>query len=159
MRPDRGVLETHLYLREESMRQSFEGLLSVWRHISLVCEGMLEQYGLGMAHYRILFLVGSHKAVLPSELCMRLGITKQSLGRALGDLKNKGLIEQRNDEKDRRRRPVFLTETGKEVEARLFAGIRHVMMAAYRQVDGTAVDGFRRVLRAIELSGQTALAD
>lgn len=144
------VADAHLYLREDSIRQSFEGFLVVWRYLSLACEKGLGRYGLGPAHHRILFLVGSHEGLLPSELCRRLGITKQSLGRALGELREKKLVEQREDDADRRRRPVYLTDEGKQLEAELFSAIRTVLTQAYRRVDGAAVDGFRRVLRAVE---------
>lgn len=145
----RTMVDAHLYLREHSIRQSFEGLLAVWRSLSCACEKRLERHGLGPAHHRIMFLVGSHEGLLPSELCRRLGITKQSLGRALGELKDKKLVEQKEDEADRRKRPIFLTEEGRQLEGELFASIRTVLTQAYRQVDGAAVDGFRRVLHAV----------
>lgn len=145
--------EAHLYLREESIRQSFEGLLSMWRCLSLACEEGLAHHGLGPAHHRILFMLGCHEGLLPSALCAKLGITKQSLGRALGELKAKALVEQREDHDDKRRRPVFLTAKGQELERELFGAIRAVVTQAYKQVDGTAVDGFRRVLRAVETLG------
>lgn len=149
----RTMVDAHLYLREHSIRQSFEGLLAVWRSLSCACEETLGGHGLGPAHHRIMFLLGSHEGLLPSELCRRLGITKQSLGRALGELKEKKLVEQREDEEDRRKRPIFLTDEGKELEAELFAAIRTVLTRAYRQVDGAAVDGFRRVLHAVANPG------
>ncbi len=149
------MVDAHLYLREHSIRQSFEGLLAVWRSLSCACEEGLGRYGLGPAHHRIMFLVGSHEGLLPSELCRRLGITKQSLGRALGELKERKLVEQREDKADRRKKPVFLTEEGRQLEGELFAAIRAVLTQAYRQVDGTAVDGFRRVLHAAGKAGQS----
>ncbi|MCX5614327.1 MarR family winged helix-turn-helix transcriptional regulator [Bombella saccharophila] len=144
------MMDAHLYLRENSIRQSFEGLLIMWRCLALACEEGLAQYGLGPAHHRILFMISCHEGLLPSELCTKLGITKQSLGRALGELKSKALVEQREDHNDKRRRPVFLTPKGKNLEQELFGAIRSVVTQAYKQVDGTAVDGFRRVLRAVE---------
>ncbi|MCL1513559.1 MarR family transcriptional regulator [Parasaccharibacter sp. TMW 2.1891] len=149
----RTMVDAHLYLRENSIRQSFEGLLALWRSLSAACEGGLDSHGLGPAHYRIMFFLGSHGGLLPSELCRRLGITKQSLGRALGELKAKKLVEQKQDEGDRRKRPVFLTDEGRQLEAELFAAIRTVLTRAYRQVDGAAVDGFRRVLHVAEYGG------
>lgn len=146
----RAMVETHLYLREDSIRQSFEGLLTMWRCLSLACEEGLAHHGLGPAHHRILFMLGSHEGLLPSTLCAKLGITKQSLGRALGELKDNALVEQREDGADKRRRPIFLTAKGKDLERELFGAIRAVVIQAYKQVDGNAVDGFRRVLRAVE---------
>lgn len=150
--------EAHLYLREAPMRQTFEAFLLAWRALNDVCEPLLAESGLGHAHHRILFLVGSHPDITPTVLLSRLGITKQSLGRALGDLKEKGFLEQYQDASDRRRKPIRLTSRGREVETQLFACVRDVMSDTYRQVDGQNVEGFRRVLNQMILyENSTAL--
>ncbi|MXV44631.1 MarR family transcriptional regulator [Saccharibacter sp. 17.LH.SD] len=141
--------EAQLYLREESMRQSFEAFLLASRRLHEVCRPLLEEYGLGAAHHRILFFVGSHEHITPTRLLERLGVTKQSLGRALNDLKQEGLLEQEKDAFDRRRKPLHLTSKGRDVEAKLFAQIREALSFSYRQVDGHGVESFRHVLRGI----------
>lgn len=144
--------ENQLYLREESVRTSFELLLLAWRRISADCDTHMAQFGIGAAHHRILFLVKSHPDLTPGRLQVMLGITKQSLGRALSDLKERKLVEQLHDEHDRRKRPLRLTEEGETLEKELFSLIREHLSAAYKRVDGTAVDGFRRVLKELYTS-------
>ncbi|GBQ04586.1 MarR family winged helix-turn-helix transcriptional regulator [Saccharibacter floricola] len=141
--------EAHLYLREAPMRQTFEAFMLAWRVLTEACEPVLAEYGLGRAHHRILFFVGSYTDITPSILLKRLGITKQSLGRALGELKAQNLLEQVNDKQDRRRKPIRLTAKGRDVESRLFASVRAVMTQSYRHVDGSQVEGFRSVLAAL----------
>lgn len=153
---DASAAEAHLYLREAPMRQTFEAFLLAWRTLHGVCAPVLDEYGLGHAHHRILFLVGSHANITPTMLLSRLGITKQSLGRALGDLKEQGLLEQHQDPLDRRRKPICLTTAGRDVEARLFACVRDVMSTTYRQVEGRHVDGFRRVLGCMMAPEETS---
>src|SRR3546814_9840892 len=55
-----------------------------------------------------------------SDLLRILGITKQSLGRVLNELSERGLIESRVGREDRRQRLLRLTPEGATLEAELF---------------------------------------
>ncbi|GBR48164.1 MULTISPECIES: MarR family winged helix-turn-helix transcriptional regulator [Neokomagataea] len=143
-------IAAHLYLREEQLRQSFEAQMMAWRRLNAECGALLRGKGLGHSHHRILFLVGSHPGITPGELLVALNITKQSLGRALGDLKDQALLVQERDARDARRRPLRLTPEGDSLEKALFQLMREVMIKAYREAGFTSVEGFRRVLMALQ---------
>lgn len=149
-RPEHASIAAHLYLREEQLRQSFEAQMMAWRRLNAECGALLRSKGLGHSHHRILFLVGSHPGMTPGELLLALNITKQSLGRALGDLKEQSLLVQERDERDARRRPLRLTPEGDSLEKSLFQLMRDVMSKAYREAGFTSVEGFRRVLLALQ---------
>ena len=140
----------HLYLREDRIRQSYEAMMLAWRTLNADCESLLREKELGPAHHRILFLTAAHPGITPTALLNSLGITKQSLGRALGDLRERRLLVQEEDRHDRRKRPLRLTETGEALERELFLMIREVMTRAYREAGMTAVEGFRRVLTPLQ---------
>lgn len=142
----------HLYLREEQIRQSYESLMLAWRSLNSECEAFLRENGLGAAHHRILFLVAAHPGITPSVLLSSLGITKQSLGRALGDLRERNLLIQEEDRHDRRKRPLKLTPHGEAIERQLFQLIREAMTRAYREAGVTAVEGFKRVLSPLQMA-------
>jgi len=150
---DSGAGSAHLYLREEQIRLACEALLLCWRDMQLVCEGALRDVQLGPAHHRILFLIATHEGTTMTELLRRLGITKQSLGRALGELVERGYVERHAGRGDRRRKPLTLTEKGASFERHLFDLQRVRFTAAYRSAGGMAVEGFRRVLSG--LCGET----
>ena len=78
-----------------------------------------------------------------------LRITKQSLARVLTTLVDEGYVAQAPGRSDRRQRLLTLTEAGRALERRLFERQRERLLAAYRDAGGPAVDGFRRVMRAI----------
>ena len=72
-----------------------------------------------------------------AQLLDILRITKQSLGRVLKDLIDKGYVFQKEGETDRRQRLLHLTEAGEELRQRLMAPqmsrIRRAAMVNLRQ--------------------------
>jgi DNA-binding MarR family transcriptional regulator len=70
-----------------------------------------------------------------------------------------GYVEQGKGKVDRRQRLLALTETGTALERRLFEAARERLAAAYREAGGPAVEGFRRVLRALTGESGPALVE
>jgi DNA-binding MarR family transcriptional regulator len=62
---------------------------------------------------------------------------------------NDGYVIQKPGTTDRRRRLLYLTETGSALESRLTAVQSRRFAAAYRRAGVDAVDGFQRVLRGL----------
>src|SRR3546814_10939855 len=106
----------------------------------------LAQQGLGRAHHRALYFISRQPVLTVSELLKLLAITKQSLGRVLNDLFERGYIQSTTGTRDRRQKLLHLTETGAELEAALFRDLREKMSAAYAQAGQGSVTGFWRVL-------------
>ncbi|MBM9402973.1 MarR family transcriptional regulator [Gluconacetobacter azotocaptans] len=138
-----------LFLREEEMRQAQELMILAWRDFDSVATPLLEALGLGHAHHRILQMVGRHPGIAVGELLDLLGITKQSLGRALGELQARGYVRQEVGRRDRRQRLLHLTPSGAGVERQLFDVQREKLMGVYRDVGAAAIEGFRRVMQGL----------
>ena len=139
----------HLFLREEQMRQAQDLLFFAYRDFTAAADRILEELGLGRAHHRALHFVGRQPGITVGDLLLILRITKQSLARVLTTLVEQGLVAQAQGRNDRRQRLLSLTEQGRALERRLFDSQRERLAAAYREAGGPAVDGFRRVMRAI----------
>jgi len=84
-------------------------------------DAILDTYGFGRAHHRVIHFVGRHPGMRVAELLDILRITKQSLARVLKELVERGFIVQRPGEADRRQRLLFLTRQGAELHERLMA--------------------------------------
>ena len=82
---------------------------------------ILDQFGFGRAHHRVLHFVGRDPGMTVQQLLDILRITKQSLGRVLKELIDKGYVFQKEGESDRRQRLLYLTEEGEELRQRLMA--------------------------------------
>jgi DNA-binding MarR family transcriptional regulator len=134
---------------EETVRQGIELLFFAYRDFTAEPDAILEQYGFGRAHHRVVHFVGRHPQMTVGDLLAILRITKQSLNRVLGQLVRQGFIVQQRGAQDRRQRLLELTESGRELERRLSAPQRARVAAAYRRAGAQAVDGFRKVLLGI----------
>ncbi|NVN13087.1 MarR family winged helix-turn-helix transcriptional regulator, partial [Nguyenibacter vanlangensis] len=138
-----------LFLREDEMRQAQELMTLAWRDFGAVVDPVLEELGLGRAHHRILQLVGRHPGIAVGALQDLLGITKQSLGRALGELQARDYVAQEVGRRDRRLRLLSLTAAGAAVERQLFDLQREKLVGVYRDVGAASVEGFRRVMQGL----------
>jgi DNA-binding MarR family transcriptional regulator len=148
-----------LFLREEQLRTAQDLLFFAYRDFTAAADQVLAELGLGRAHHRALHFIGRNPGISVGELLGILRITKQSLARVLSALVEQGLVLQASGQTDRRQRLLHLTEAGRALERRLFEAQRERLLAAFREAGGPAVDGFRRVLRAIAGPGARACLD
>jgi DNA-binding MarR family transcriptional regulator len=134
---------------QEVVRQGIELLFFAYRDFTAEPDRILDEYGFGRAHHRVVHFVGRHPQMTVGELLLILRITKQSLNRVLGQLVRQGFIIQHRGPQDRRQRLLELTEKGRELEGRLSGVQRARVAAAFRKAGAPAVEGFRKVLLGI----------
>lgn len=138
-----------LFLRESEVRRGIELLYFGYSNLTRSADQGLTAQGLGRAHHRVMYFVARQPDLTVSQLLGLLAITKQSLGRVLNELTERGLVEMRPGERDRRQRLLRLTPAGQELEAALFDTIRTRLSAAYASAGQHAVGGFWAVLEGL----------
>lgn len=115
-------------------------------------DAILEEYGFGRAHHRVLHFVYRHPAIRVSRLLTVLNITKQSLARVLKQLIEDNFVEQRAGENDKRERRLFLTPEGVALFERLVAPQRarvaEALATAGADIDHAAVQRFLHAMIA-----------
>src|ERR1700710_959909 len=84
---------------------------------------VLEEFGFGRAHHRVIHFVHRYPGLKVADLLDVLRITKQSLGRVLKQLLDEEYIVQKAGAKDRRERLLFATAKGEALVAKL-AGLQ-----------------------------------
>ena len=145
-----------LFLREAEIRRGVELLYFGYSHLYRATDRLLASRGMGRAHHRALYFVARQPGLTVGTLLSILSITKQSLGRVLGELDTRGLIETEIGSEDRRQRLLRLTPAGTALEAELFAVMKERLSAAYAQAGQEAVTGFWRVLEQLVPPGERA---
>jgi DNA-binding MarR family transcriptional regulator len=66
---------------------------------------------------RVVSFVGRHPGATQSELVAHLARDKAQVARLIGALKDRGLLEARVDEADRRNQRLHLTDAGRSIQA------------------------------------------
>jgi len=96
-----------------------ELLFFAYRDFTGEADALLDEYGFGRAHHRVMHFVNRNPGLCVADLLDILKITKQSLARVLKQLIDEGFIEQRAGSADRRQRLLFLTSKGQTLAQRL----------------------------------------
>ncbi len=84
---------------------------------------VLEKLGFGRAHHRVLHFVNRNPGMRVADLLDILRITKQSLGRVLKELIDKGYVVQKEGANDRRQRLLYVSPAGEALAMKL-AGLQ-----------------------------------
>ncbi len=105
---------------------------------------LLENYGFGRAHHRVLHFVHRRPGLTIAALLDILKITKQSLNRVLKQLLDAGFVEARAGAVDRRQRLLYPTPRGAQLA---------------RELSALQSARFRRVLDALPAASRDAAAE
>jgi len=120
---------------------------------------ILDSYGFGRAHHRVLHFVNRRPGLTVAELLDVLKITKQSLARVLKQLIDTGHIVQVQGPRDRRQRELYPTEKGRTLALALAAPQSRRIGAALADSashDREAIERFLRGMVDPELRPQIA---
>lgn len=138
-----------LFLREPEIRRGIELLYFGYINMTRAAQVFGRQPRIGRAHHRALYFIARKPDVTVSALLALLAITKQSLGRVLNELTERGLVETRPGTQDRRQRLLRLTEKGAALETEVFELLREKVSSAYSSAGPGAVAGFWAVLEGL----------
>lgn len=114
-----------------------ELLFFAYRDFTSDPDQILERYGFGRAHHRVLHFVNRMPGLTVAELLDVLKITKQSLARVLKQLIDAGHIVQVQGPRDRRQRELYPTAKGRALALDL-ARPQSSRIAAALKDDGEA---------------------
>ncbi len=138
-----------------------ELLFFAYRDFTGDADAVLEEYGFGRAHHRVLHFVARNPGLTVAELLDILRITKQSLARVLKQLVSESFVMQRAGAVDRRERRLYLTAKGtrladkltslqiKRIEAALDAAGPDASGATRRFLFAMIADGDRPQVEAL----------
>lgn len=133
-------------LSEEQVLELIELLFFAYRDFISDPDEILEGYGFGRAHHRVVHFIGRNPGISVAQLLEILRITKQSLGRVLRELIETGFVYQEEGARDRRQRLLYLTDSGKDLAQRLAAPQVERVRAAVAACGGGAHPQYRDVL-------------
>ena len=107
--------KTHRELTTTPLFDLIELLFFAYRDFVGDADRLLENFGFGRAHHRVLHFISRKPGLTVAELLDILKITKQSLNRVMKDLHDARLVEVRTGVSDRRKRLLYPTAQGREL--------------------------------------------
>lgn len=81
-------------------------------------DGVCDPIGVSTTEMRVLMALAGEGALAGHDLVEITGLPAMNLSRAIASLRERGWIEDAHDPENRRRRPVTLSEAGREAYAR-----------------------------------------
>jgi DNA-binding MarR family transcriptional regulator len=136
--------------RPADLRWDFiELLFFAYRDFVGDADHVLEEFGFGRAHHRVIHFVHRYPGLKVADLLDVLRITKQSLGRVLKQLLEEGYIVQKAGASDRRERLLFATTKGEALVAKLAGLQTDRINRAMREFGPAGADTVRQFLRAM----------
>lgn len=139
--------EELLFLHEDKIRLMQDILFFIHNEAISIVAPILNDYQLGLAHFRLMQFVCHYPGISVGELCSMLGITKQSLNRVLRETLELDFIQYQQTPTDRRKKILFLTEKGREIEEKIFNLQREQFVRAFREAtNNTYIEGFQRII-------------
>lgn len=131
----------------DDIQALIELLFFAYRDFTGDPDDLLQKDGFGRAHHRVVHFVHRNPGMRVADLLDILRITKQSLGRVLRQLVDRGYIEQREGPNDRRERRLYVTEQG----ARLAATLARPQRQRIAQALAALPEGGEAIARAFLL--------
>jgi DNA-binding MarR family transcriptional regulator len=110
---------------------------------------VLEKFGFGRAHHRVLHFVNRNPGMKVADLLDILRITKQSLGRVLKQLVDEGYVLQKEGPDDRRQRLLFVTPKGEALAMKLAGLQTERITRAFAHLGAGAHEAARAFLAAM----------
>src|SRR5258705_251535 len=146
------LVPTEARQRDTASFDLIELLFFAYRDFVGDADEILDKFGFGRAHHRVLHFVNRNPGMKVAELLDILKITKQSLGRVLKQLIDDGYVVQKEGANDRRQRLLFVTPKGEALAMKL-AGLQTARIARAlsergRHAQGAACGSFTAMINA-----------
>ena len=138
-----------LYLKDEQIKDFIQLLFYAYRETFAEPKKVLSKKFFGPAHLRSLNLIERHPGISLGELMFKLKVTKQSLNRVLRDLIKSKMIKQIRDEKDTRKKNLFLNKEGKIFFDTVYNSQKKRIFNALKNSNSDSVIKFKDVLKKI----------
>ncbi|EIM72080.1 MarR family transcriptional regulator [Nitratireductor aquibiodomus RA22] len=136
---DADPIKTPLTLDDGVDFAIIEHLFFAYRDFTADPDAILDEYGFGRAHHRVLHFVNRLPGLTVAELLEVLRITKQSLARVLKQLIDDGYIVQIPGPRDRRQRELYPTQKGRDLALALALPQSRRIRAALEEAEPATV--------------------
>ena len=141
-----------LFLRDQELDRALELLVVALRRIEAETALIRDEADIDTTDQWLLFMIEHKPGATAADLAQRLALTKQTLSRHVRRLVALDLVATSGDSGDGRKRPLRLSERGRQLAGALANGQKRPLRQAFKLTGAVPVEGFQAVLG--ELAGE-----
>lgn len=135
--------------RQAELREAIEQFFFGYRAFTTPPDRLLEAWGLGRVHHRVLYFVARQPGITVTELQGVLGVSKQALNGPLRQVAEAGLVGSAADASDKRVRRLHLTDKGGQLEAALTGTQVEMLEKVFSRLGADAELAWKQVMQAL----------
>ena len=135
--------------RQAELREAIEQFFFGYRAFTTPPDRLLEAWGLGRVHHRVLYFVARQPGITVTELQGVLGVSKQALNGPLRQVAEAGLVGSAADASDKRVRRLHLTDKGGQLEAALTGTQVEMLEKVFARLGTDAELAWKQVMQAL----------
>ncbi len=135
--------------RQAELREAIELFFFGYRAFTAPPDRLLEAWGLGRVHHRVLYFVARQPGITVTELQGVLGVSKQALNGPLRQVAEAGLVGSAADASDKRVRRLHLTDKGGQLEAALTGTQVEMLEKVFAQLGADTELAWKQVMQAL----------
>jgi DNA-binding MarR family transcriptional regulator len=109
----------------------------------------LAPFGIGGRECAVLIAIDDRVPLSQQEVAHRMGVDRTTMVALVDDLENKGLVQRRQDPRDRRKNVVVLTNAGHATLSRARAATEEAERRFLAPLSGAGGTAFTEALRAV----------
>ncbi len=144
----------------EELEREFGFLVhDIARQITTVLDKRLEPYGLTRSHWRAVMYIWRTPGISQTELSEILDLSRMGVTGLIDRMENKGLVSRRDDEKDRRVKRVYLTDSTTEIVPIIVSLGRETVDDFLKGINEAEFDVLNNLLLRVKQNGCLLLSE
>ena len=132
--------------REDELNDALEAIHFGFRALIANPDARLAEISFSRVHHRVLYFIARYPECSVNELLEVMGVSKQYLNRPLRQLTEKGYVNVRVDNRDKRIKRIQLSKAGEKLELELSDDQRKRFEKVFREAGPQAEAGWRKVM-------------
>ncbi len=146
-----------LFLKDSELERMLGLIFSNYHTMFAELRQAMSDEQLDELDLRILYTLMIAPGETMTGLVAELGSTKQTLSRRIRNLVNRGILKEKNDDTDKRRKIFGLTDEGSEMLKGLTEQQKKRLRNALKGIESETVRGFENVLDRLNKNAQASL--
>lgn len=136
--------------REENAQRLMQALYRIARSRHTLSENLLSRYGVTLHQFHLMMYMKASGAIRVTDLSDRMMVAKPTASRMINTLEEKGMVEKKADDSDRRLVVLVLTPKGERAVEEMKARQKEFLAKVFDKIPAGEMAAFVDTMERIE---------